>query len=816
MAKIRRDEILGKVGADEVVVPRYDVVDSDGKVLHEDVKLVLKNEVVQEGMAVDKTAMDECLAASGIARGTKKQLILDQENFVLFDGALVRFRLFDVLSGASTLNVNNTGAKRIKTTFNEDPEDIVADDWIDVIYSQKRDQYILVGGGGGNAALSQSINLLEEVVDMKYCKVISTNNTIPTKDAEWLSLGVLKATCETDNYFWYCRIRALSNFVEMRRVHKTTGEVEEFNAASHNSAYFPVINVGSYYLNISHGKMLLTPLRGGDAVLFTAVCSYSYRPDSNNTYFAHMYVQGVVFPDKKPYVRQSNTYANTNNNNQCIFHTYPFHTLNGVYDAETGIAYIAIPPGFGTTSGNNYTNGSLIACHYIIAIDGTSGTVLWQKYLSTNMSYFEYSYGTPVWIVNATTAIAFNVIRYASINTQSMSQNVPVACKVTIDASGNMTYTTIGSNFTYPLGGNILNSGNYCGWKYKKEEPNKITLMAVASAEPKSAGTDATRITEFTVDISAATLEVTSYKVGNWGFAQNISFIDGYIGDPLILLLPHAHNLTGVNYVATFAVLYNYITGESTRFVNATTLAFSMGTIYPKGSYTWNNLTGPGALSTSIVEDNLTIVDTDGAIIQRKLDVLDDPTIITWTCPEDGVYKIIAVGGGESGGNGFGGGAGYLQIATVQLVTGDKLKCKVGTGGVYTATTAIDQVLCKSRAQASYVLLEEDPNNIIIYAHPAKGNQGGATGAATPNGGGAGGYDLVMYGGQGMNFCSNSSTQLTVSAEAATISVGNIALSKDRNGGVSSNAGACTSGDGYGAGGAMNQNGKDGCIVIIR
>ena len=95
------------------------------------------------------------------------------------------------------------------------------------------------------------------------------------------------------------------------------------------------------------------------------------------------------------------------------------------------------------------------------------------------------------------------------------------------------------------------------------------------------------------------------------------------------------------------------------------------------------------------------------------------------------------------------------------------------------------------------------------------GSGGSEGGSETPSGGGGGGYNLVIYGGQGQNY--NSATQtFSVSSSSSTITTNGVVSSKDRNGGQSANSGACTAGDGYGAGGGYRQDGKDGVIVIIR
>ena len=113
MAKTRVDEVLGRVGRDTEAIPRYDLVDQNGNTIATNVKLVLKNKIITAGMPVNKAAMDECLAASGTTAGSATAFTLKQDNFALFDGALVRIKLH-VDSGATpTLNVNGTGAKKL-------------------------------------------------------------------------------------------------------------------------------------------------------------------------------------------------------------------------------------------------------------------------------------------------------------------------------------------------------------------------------------------------------------------------------------------------------------------------------------------------------------------------------------------------------------------------------------------------------------------------------------------------------------------------------------------------------------------------------
>lgn len=151
MAKTRVDEVLGKVGSDTEVIPRYDIVDQNGNTVATNVKLVLKNQVITAGMPVDKAAMDECLAASGTTGGSATAYTLAQSNFALFDGALVRIKLH-VDSGATpTLNINGTGAKKLMQSKTKPfKAGIPAGTWVTFVYSSDFGFFLQQGSGGGS------------------------------------------------------------------------------------------------------------------------------------------------------------------------------------------------------------------------------------------------------------------------------------------------------------------------------------------------------------------------------------------------------------------------------------------------------------------------------------------------------------------------------------------------------------------------------------------------------------------------------------------------------------------------------------------
>lgn len=153
MAVVRKDEILQPYGTDPAPIPRYRLVDQEGNIVADGVQLQLLNTVTQEGMPVDKVAMDEVLAASGVTAGSATAYTLAQSNFVLFDGALIRFRLH-VDSGATpTLNVNGTGAKKLMMDkYKPMRAGIAAGVWLTAVYSQTLDFFLLQGSGSGATA----------------------------------------------------------------------------------------------------------------------------------------------------------------------------------------------------------------------------------------------------------------------------------------------------------------------------------------------------------------------------------------------------------------------------------------------------------------------------------------------------------------------------------------------------------------------------------------------------------------------------------------------------------------------------------------
>lgn len=156
MALVRRDEVLEKaLSTDETAIPRFNIYGEDGSVLYRNARLELANRVVTPGTPINKVALDEILAASGVTGGTSTAYTLAQDNFTLADGAPVRFRIHAASGSPATLNTNATGAKAIKTVTNGDmPAAIPAGMWLDAVYSASADAYILTGGSVSAAQMA--------------------------------------------------------------------------------------------------------------------------------------------------------------------------------------------------------------------------------------------------------------------------------------------------------------------------------------------------------------------------------------------------------------------------------------------------------------------------------------------------------------------------------------------------------------------------------------------------------------------------------------------------------------------------------------
>lgn len=855
MAKIRSNEILDKaLPTDKAVVPRFDIEDAQGSVLAANVTLTLKNPVIQQGMPVDKQAMDECLAASGAVTGTKKALVLAQENFVLFDGAPVSIKLFDKLSGGVTLDINNTGAKRIKTSENEDPDVGGTGVWVSLIYSAQRDVYILAASGGSSgssAAMSSGFSLLEEVENMKYCKIIATDMGEANYGTQWANQGIMAGFCETPNYYWYARICVDSSQLEFLQLNKATQERKYASLAlKNNTVIFPTY-VSSYtnsqfapwYKNAIQ-KIQLVPVRNSDHILFIAAASYYYAPQNNETYGRSLFAEGLVVADMR--VKANSNYTNIDSNNDIGI--MQLGISSALYDAASDTIFYTGRK----KNTTNFSNGEALtpSVLYACKVATLEDTWTFAGTLSNNTTT-----GRAIWIVSSTEAYGFNC---CNLNNGSSGNGTSkaVAWKITFSATqAPSTETAIGSNKTYTAAETSQQyfSAYMYGW-YVAEDNSEIGLIQSGSIkQPGNSASESkyTYVWLFRLKLSDTpelSLEVplTLPLVNGQPYGYKVSCLPGYTNKPCVAITAISYNreaasqYSGMGYTNQRSNTVN--TNIERRRMSCKVVQLD-GTI--GRAVTMPNIFAPGLISIQIPQE------TSGNIYARDFYDIDNispkttgycagesAAVLTAgglqhvniykgievSCEEDGLYKFIIVGGGAQGSVQYAGGAGYLNIATKALAAGEKLYINIGPSALEVENNnggSVYMVACGAtryfNENATSILFEDGD---VQLALGAAGNKGGANGGTTELSGGAGGYDLVTYGGNGMNYIPASSA-----GGGGWPSTSNAIWNMPpqmRNGGTSANSGGVSSGVGYGAGGCAGQSnysgdfGKTGCVVMIR
>lgn len=865
MAKIRSNEILDKaLPTDKAVVPRFDIEDAQGSVLAANVTLTLKNPVIQQGMPVDKQAMDECLAASGAVTGTKKALVLAQENFVLFDGAPVSIKLFDKLSGGVTLDINNTGAKRIKTSENEDPDVGGAGVWVSLIYSAQRDVYILAANGGSSgssAAMSSGFNLLEEVENMKYCKIIATDMGEANYGTQWANQGIMAGFCETPNYYWYARICVDSAQLEFLQLNKATQERKYASLAlKNNTIIFPTYvsrntnsSLSPQYQNDIQ-KIQLVPVRNSDHILFIAAASYLYMLQGegsvDESYSRSLFAEGLVVADMR--VKANSNYAAASRNT--YIGIMQLGISSALYDAASDTIFYTGRKKNITITGNGeaLTPSVLYACKVATLKD----TWTFAGKLSNNTTT-----GRAIWIVSSTEAYGFvccNLNNSSSGNGTSKA----VAWKITFSATqAPSTETAIGSNKTYTAAETSWQSFSayMYGW-YVAEDNSEIGLIQSGRIkQPGNSASDSTYVYVWLFRLKLSESPELSLEVpltlpiptGSM-YGYKVSCLPGYASKPCVAVT--AISLTQDIASQTLSIMGYTDQTQNSVYPNINRRRMPC-MIVPLDSsaaraVTMPNIFVPGLISLQIPKWTSGNNAIQSGIYPRDFYNLDDisPKTVGYCageianiltagglqklniykgvevlCEEDGLYKFIIVGGGAQGSTHYAGGAGYLNIATKALAAGEKLYINVGPSALEVETNnwnyfqvALGAVKYFEK-NATSILFEDGDMRLALGA---AGNKGGANGGTTELSGGAGGYDLVTYGGNGMNYIPASSAS-GGSWPSTSNTIWNMPPQM-RNGGTSANSGGVSSGVGYGAGGCAGQSnysgdfGKTGCVVMIR
>lgn len=828
MAKVRSNEILEKaLPTDPGAIPRFDIKAPDGSVLASDVTLELKNKVLQSGMPVDKQAMDECLAASGAVYGDKKALVLDQENFVLFDGAPVRIKLFDTLSGACTLNVNETGAKRIKTGSGEDPDGFIKDMWVDLVYSADKDQYVIIGGGA-TYSLGTNINILEEVESMKFCKVVTLDSGEQDIYSEWLRLGVLTGICETENYRWYARLCEAQNVVEFLRVSKSSGAADYFTSPTFSVVPFPatrLIYVGNddSYDVTATGKLQLIPVRNGDSILFAVITGF-YSQESNGgtqTYINTPGIMvGVIFPDLNVYTDVNLIKNNANsdrNNGISIALCTQIGLLNGYLSDDGSTLFYS-----GFSAYNSFgASGVRMFPGVLKALDTTSHTLIWE-YGGTSKP--TASTGRAVWVLNETKALWFagwnsNAAGYAA-GYMSFSK-----------AAAPAQETTIGSSAKWQGLLSVAYKMPFCtGW-YVASEGSEVGIIGFDQRGPGGStlanGGCAKLVAVNHISNSIRTVSRT-IAIEDSGNQNRVSWfcLPGYADKPYIFFTGSILTSAAYSWQASSQLLRRETAAAG---ISLDQLGGNIRVpVFTDCFAIYDGMAGSQYNTGYVLSSALSIADflrKSGCFTGATgIVAFSDGTVagvtasgIIWHCEEDGVYKFIMVGGGGPGSMKKAGNAGSLAVACCYVAAGTDVLISPGHGGaslpdnlaqsVVGANTNASEVSMGPGAAGSTTVTVGNKTFGAAGAKEMQSNGPGAYGGInsdnnssdyTQLGGGAGGYDLTVYGGSGIDY------------------QGNQAFMPDRNGGRSSATGMPSGGTGYGAGGTRFQPGSNGCVVIIR
>jgi hypothetical protein len=609
------------------------------------------------------------------------------------------------------------------------------------------------GDGGIN------VNLLEEMIHMKYCKILEAETASINP---WLAAGAAKCVCDSYNgtYRYYARIVANTSAFEVRRENKSTGQITDY------SIEMPAI--ASFYRTTSYtttwvARIVPVVVRHSNHMIFMYMIGYSY----NNNYKG---VVGTICYDtvgnRLVAVGQTSTtssnFPSTGVGNYNYLNTGSYQGVNLANAVRTNSGYIRFYPGYTSSAGYVYS----------MQEGGSSFTAYSSTYARVSSDYSSY----PVYVALYKDDHA-HLVGYSSIYHVQFSGTS--ATTLTTTNTNTMTYysnmMSIGSNnnnggYTRKL---VYSSDGLTADFYFNYSSSPYTICkwrtTATAAAPTHSVVDANKVaeSEYWTMLTYSGLRIVSM--------ENTTMTDRKSG----------------KFIQSFP--FAAISGTSCYRAYK-----QIGTNDPLPIVYQLNCSAGYVLNRN--EDGIILWNEYGQIWDLKFFTQGQIPYKTWTCPEDGTYKILLVGGGAAGGDAYGGGAGYMHIATVKLLEDDVVQYYVGKGGVYNATVPPE-------AMATYFG--------DLAAMPGNGNKGGADGASTPSGGGGGGYNLVIYGGQGQNY--NSATQtFSVSSSSSTITTNGVVSSKDRNGGQSANSGACTSGDGYGAGGGYRQDGKDGVIVIIR
>jgi len=676
------------------------------------------------------------------------------------------------------------------------------------------------GDGGMN------INLLEEAIHMKYCKVL-THEGQRSAVADFYASSIVQTGYESDDgmiQVLACIEKSVSTQLKVRIINKNTGKVFNSVIPLYADVYKYELNDSSVpgsgmYANFN-GWFHVTPVKNKPNEVMLKICGDLFRStyDSEYLYYSNVmrmvHILDVTTGEAKAhayayYANSSGSYKMASifnlgigSNDYCYYNaTYGYYYTPLTYQLDSSFYNSARP--FYIKPGCNYE----VSTYDTFSSSGVCGFIS----APTNSNYigntYHYSSEYPgrcfAWYVpiTDTTGISFSYDSYVNyMYVYSVSQTAYATfSKTTLYSStsfygfANQTWCYYPSN-DYGLKVHVLLT-----------DDNKLYMFAAGQRHTSHTGYSTNeyyclmRFGPFSLNTSSSNPPVatvikgvpssgtsgyTSYKIFNIIGCEN-----GDPDKPIYCILPYSSAVLG-GYGGIVTSLATGVDGKAYRLMMPSVMAGSAYTSSTQIYYRYDGINNPWAQSLTLptcwYNQKLTkmfMCEMDRTVyLGDFVDQIYTDTDGVWTCPEDGTYKIIMVGGGAAGGASYGGGSGYLKIVTRFCTAGEEIPYHIGWGGIYDNGTSNPY----AAQPGSPTTWFETPDT---FANGGAGSRGGANGYPSSVGGGGGGYDLVEYGGNGQTS----------------------SVAPQRNGGQGTMAAI-----GYGAGGCAQSDGSDGVIVIVR
>ena len=669
-------------------------------------------------------------------------------------------------------------------------------------------------------------NLLKEAINMKYCKVLTLEDTAADISAFYANACV-QTGYESDDG----KIQVLASIdtnagsqLKIRIINKNTNRTFNSVVPLYADVYGRVFN-SNYFTSPGSGKAAdftgwfhVCPVKNRPNEVMLKLCGDLHRYDtynSNSYYYTHrmrlVHVMDVTtgavkahafayYPDTTSnYTFSSYFSLGMGNNDYCYYNaTYDYYytpltyTLSSSYYNSSELFYLKSGCNYEVNSYSSFNNSG--NCGFI-------SSVAYSSYIGSVCVSTEYQGQGFAWYMPITDT------KGVSFFYDSYYNGYMYVYEVTQNGYNSFSKATLYSNSSYYA------FAQNSGWSYPPgscyglyihvlaTSDNKLYMFVGGQQHQSHSGYNANdyyclmRFGPFSLSTSSSNPPVATVIKGlpnsvssGYHYFHMIGCKDGNPNKPVYAMIPFDYNTQG-GYGGTVMSLAQGEAGTSYKLMMPSVMGGVYNTSENQPCYRYDGESNPWrsgkTLPTCWYNNRLTKMFMCSATRDIYLgDFVGNLTRDTdglWTCPEDGTYKIIMVGGGANGGSGFGGGGGYLKVGTLAYEEGDEIPYHIGRGGYYSA--AANPYLAEEGSRVSWF------GSTAFAAKGGAGYRGGSNGYRSSSGGGGGGYDLVEYGGNGQ-----PNTNVP-----------------QRNGGQGD-----TPAIGYGAGGSSKTSGADGVIVIIR